>query len=221
VSRILLIEDEPDIASFIARGLRAAGYSVTALEEGLAALAVASEDDFDLVVLDLGLPDLDGLAVLRQLRRSDVHTPVIILTARDGVRDRVDGLDSGADDYLTKPFAVEELEARIRARLRGGALEGPPTVLRSGSGSVEVDLLSRRTYWDGQEVELTARELLLAETFLRHPGQVLSRQQLLTRVWGYDFDPTSNVVDVYVGYLRRKLGPDFVVTVRGLGYRSP
>lgn len=219
MSRILLIEDEPDIASFIARGLRAAGYSVTALEEGIAALAVASEDDFDLIVLDLGLPDIDGLTVLRQLRRSEIHTPVIILTARDGVRDRVDGLDNGADDYLTKPFAVEELEARIRARLRGGgAAEGPPTVLRSGS--VEVNLLSRRTYWEGQEVELTARELLLAETFLRHPGQVLSRQQLLTRVWGYDFDPTSNVLEVYIGYLRRKLGPDFIVTVRGIGYRS-
>lgn len=217
MSRILLVEDEPHIASFIARGLRAAGHVVTTADDGYAALDLVRDGDVDLLVLDLGLPDLDGLTVLAQLRRRGETMPIIVLTARDGLRDRVEGLDRGADDYLTKPVAVEELLARIRVQLRSTAAETPPTVLRTGG--VEVDLLSRRVFRDGEEVTLSARELLLAETFLRHLGQTLSRQQLLDRVWGYDVDPTSNVVDVYVGYLRRKLGDGFITTVRGVGYR--
>lgn len=217
MSRVLLVEDEPNIASFIAKGLRAAGHVVTCLDEGRPALATAHDEDFEMLILDLGLPDIDGLTVLGQLRQRGVRMPIIVLTARDGVRDRVDGLDRGADDYLTKPFAVDELLARVRARTRATPEEAPTTVLRTHG--VEIDLLARRVFHDGREVVLSARELLLAETFLRHPGQVLSREQLLDRVWGYHFDPASNVVDVYVGHLRRKLGREFIVTVRGIGYR--
>ena len=216
MSRILIVEDEPRIASFLEKGLKANGFTTTVADKGADALVIARVDDFELVILDLGLPDLDGLTVLSELRRRGKTMPVIILTARDGVTDTVVGLEGGADDYVTKPFKFEELLARVRARLRAG---GTTEETMLSFGDVVLDLRTRRVQVQGRSVELTAREFTLAETFLRHPDQVLSREQLLSRVWGYDYDPGSNVVDVYVGYLRRKLGQDSIETVRGAGYR--
>jgi DNA-binding response OmpR family regulator len=168
------------------------------------------------MILDLGLPGRDGFDVLAELRARGERLPVIVLTARDAVPDRVTGLELGADDYVTKPFSFEELLARVRARLRDDRNE-ESTMLRAGD--VTLDLRTRRADVDGASIELTAREFSLAETFMRHPGQVLSREQLLSHVWGYDFDPGSNVVEVYVRYLRRKLGDQRIETVRGMGYR--
>ena len=215
-NRILIAEDEPRIASFLEKGLRANGFVTAVAGDGDEALARARSGEFDLLILDLGLPGRDGFGVLAELRRHDRRLPVVILTARDSVGDTGAGLEGGADDYVTKPFSFEELLARVRVRLRG---DGAPeeTVLRAGD--IALDLRTRRASVDGKTVELTAREFTLAETFLRHPGQVLSREQLLSHVWGYDYDPGSNVVDVYVGYLRRKLGASRIRTVRGMGYR--
>jgi DNA-binding response OmpR family regulator len=216
VNRILIIEDEDRIASFVEKGLKANGFVTSVAEDAQGALALSRVSDFDLVILDLGLPDRDGMDVLRELRETDAGTPVIILTARDSVADTVSGLESGADDYVPKPFRFEELLARIRVRLREQRAP-EPTVLRAGD--VALDLRTRRVTTGDRSIELTAREFALAETFFRHPGQVLSREQLLSHVWGYDYDPGSNVVDVYVGYLRKKLGEGRIVTVRGMGYR--
>ena len=216
MSRILIAEDERRLAGFLEKGLRANGLTTTTVEDGPTALAMARDDAFDLLILDLGLPGLDGMAVLRAMRASGQRMPVIILSARDDVADKVGGLEDGADDYVTKPFRFEELLARVRVRLRDeGAAE--PTVLRAGD--VALDARTRRVTVAGREVELSAREFTMLATFIRHAGQVLSREQLLSHVWSYDYDPGSNVVDVYVGYLRRKLGRDRIVTVRGMGYR--
>jgi DNA-binding response OmpR family regulator len=224
MSRILIAEDEPRLSSFLEKGLRAAGHATTVCDDGNRAAAIARDDAFDLLILDIGLPGQDGFTVLRALRARGERMPVLILTARDEIADTVTGLDIGADDYVTKPFVFEELLARVRARLRAHEEKGPDArgdamILRAGG--VELDVRTRRaSAEDGDaEVELTAKEFSLLETFLRHPGQVLSREQLLSHVWGYDFDPGSNVVDVYVGYLRRKLGPRRFETVRGMGYR--
>jgi two-component system, OmpR family, response regulator len=225
MTRVLIAEDEERIVSFLEKGLRASGYTTVAVGTGPDALALARDDQFDLLVLDLGLPGLNGHEVLRSMRARGEAMPVIILTARDRVEDTVAGLEGGADDYVTKPFRFEELLARIRLRLRDGAGSEPSILL---AGGVSLDLRSRRASvpdpsspnGNGRRVvELTAREFALAEVFLRHPGQVLSREQLLSHVWGYDFDPGSNVVDVYVRYLRRKLGDSVIETVRGMGYR--
>ena len=216
MTRILIAEDEPRIVSFLEKGLRASGYTTIAAATGPDALALARDADFDLMLLDLGMPGLDGHRVLAGMRARGERMPVIVLTARDGVDDTVGALDGGADDYLTKPFRFEELLARIRVRLRE-TTEGDPAVL--AAGPVRLDLRTRLAEVDGRTVELTSREFALAETFLRHAGQVLTREQLLSHVWGYDFDPGSNVVDVYVRYLRRKLGDDVIQTVRGMGYR--
>lgn len=216
MSQILIVEDEPGIAPFIAKGLKAAGYASVAVETGREGYDLAMTGDFDLMVLDLGLPDQDGFTVLRRLRESRNQIPVIILTARSSVTDRVAGLEGGADDYMAKPFSFEELLARIRLRLRA---EGGAEVTVLSHGAVSLDLRTRRASSGGKEVELSAREFGLLEAFLRNPGQVLSREQLLNRVWGYDFDPGSNVVDVYVRYLRTKLGAQHIETVRGMGYR--
>jgi two-component system response regulator QseB len=215
MSRILIIEDEPRLASFLERGLRSRGYSTKSVGEGSAATAIATDEDFDLVILDLGLPDLDGLSVLRELRRRGEQLPVIVLTARADLADKVEGLDAGSNDYMTKPFKLEELLARIRAQLRGGSSE--PTLLEAGP--VTLDLRTRKAIVDGQTVDLTAREFTMLETLMHHSGQVLSREQLLSHVWGYDYDPGSNIVEVYIGYLRRKIGTDAIETVRGMGYR--
>ena len=218
MARILIAEDEARIASFLEKGLRANGYTTVTVDDGRTAAALARDDDFDLLVLDLGLPQMDGMEVLRHLRQRGNKMPVIILTARTEVGSTVDGFESGADDYVTKPFRFEELLARVRARLR--VEQGEQTTMRS-AGAVSLDLRTRRATVGDRDVELTAREFALLETMLRHADQVLSREQLLSMVWGYDFDPGSNVVDVYVRYLRRKLGDDVIETVRGMGYRLP
>jgi DNA-binding response OmpR family regulator len=214
-ARILVAEDEHGISSFLDGGLRAAGFSTMVVEDGSSALALARTGEFDLMILDLGLPARDGLSVLEELRRQGNRLPVVILTARSELDDMVGGLDLGADDYVTKPFRFEELLARVRARLRAGGTE--ESELRAGD--VALNLLTRRARRGDRDVELSAREFALAEVFFRNPGHVLSREQLLSRVWGYDYDPGSNVVDVYVGYLRKKLGDDVFETVRGMGYR--
>ena len=216
MSRILIAEDEPRIAAFLEKGLHSNGFSTLVVETGPEASAIARDIDFDLVILDLGLPEMDGQRVLREIRRRGERLPVIILTARTGVSDTVTGLEGGADDYVTKPFSFEELLARVRVRLRDSG-DAEPTMLRAGD--VVLDLRARRATVGHESVELTAREFTLAETLMRHPGQVLSREQLLSHVWGYDFDPGSNIVDVYVGYLRKKLGDNVIETVRGMGYR--
>jgi len=216
MSRILIAEDEARIASFLEKGLRANGFTTVVAADGPQALQLAGSGEFDLLILDLGLPGLDGLDVLSALRRRDQSLPVVILTARDSVRDTVAGLEGGADDYIAKPFRFEELLARVRVRLRG---ERAPEETVLTAGDVSLDLRTRLATVRGRTVELTAREFALAEMFFRHPGQVLSREQLLSHVWGYDYDPGSNVVDVYVGYLRKKLGKERVSGVRGMGYR--
>lgn len=217
MSRILIAEDEPRIASFVQKGLTANGFTVTVVGDGLAARDAARSGDHDLMVLDIGLPVLDGFAVLTALRAERCTIPVIVLTARDSVTDTVAGLTGGADDYMAKPFRFEELLARVRLRLTPDRPTVELTVLRAGD--LSLDLRTRRADVAGRSVDLSAREFALTETFLRHPGQVLAREQLLSHVWGYDFDPGSNVVDVYVRYLRRKLGADRIETVRGMGYR--
>jgi DNA-binding response OmpR family regulator len=216
--RILIVEDEDGIASFLEKGLRAGGYVTTRCSDGVTAAAIARDDAFDLMILDLGLPGRSGLDVLREIRQRGERLPVVILTARDGVDDTVAGFEGGADDYVPKPFRFEELLARVRARLRVAATDATDTMVLE-AGGVRLDLRTRRAAVSDRQVELSAREFALTEVFLRHPGQVLSREQLLDRVWGYDFDPGSNVVEVYVGYLRRKLGPEVIETVRGMGYR--
>jgi DNA-binding response OmpR family regulator len=213
---VVVIEDEPKIASFVAKGLDAHGFHVLVAHDGQSGLRMALDPSVDLVVLDLVLPDLDGTQVLARLRERRTDVPVIILTARDAVADRVANLNAGADDYLTKPFSFSELLARVQARLRPRA-QAVATVV--GHGRVTLNLNTRVAAFDDRAVELSAREFRLLETFLRHPGQVLSQAQLLDQVWGYDFDPESNVVEVYVGYLRKKLTADLIETVRGAGYR--
>ncbi len=219
MSQILIVEDEPRIAAFIAKGLRAAGYATLVEPSGVAAVELAVSGEADLIVLDIGLPDIDGFEVLARLRGQGVTVPVIMLTARSSVADTVAGLQSGADDYMPKPFSFEELLARIQLRLRsdGAGSDGGAMVL--AHGDLSLDLRTRRASVAGRVVDLTAREFTLAEMFLRNPGHVLSREQLLSGAWGYDFDPGSNVVDVYVRYLRRKLGAERFETVRGMGYR--
>ena len=216
MTRILIAEDEPRISSFIDKGLSANGFAVTVVADGRSAYEYATTGGFDLLVLDIGLPAMDGFEVLRKLRAESNPIPVIVLTARDSVQDTVAGLEGGADDYMPKPFRFEELLARVRLRLKDERT-AEPTVLVCGG--LQLDLRTRRAQVDGRTVDLSAREFALAETFLRHPGQVLSREQLLSHVWGYDFDPGSNVVDVYVRYLRRKLGAERFVTLRRMGYR--
>jgi DNA-binding response OmpR family regulator len=216
LKRILIVEDEPGMASFLDKGLASRGYATKACPDGATATAIASDEDFDLVILDLGLPDIDGLSVLRELRRRGERLPVLILTARDDLTDKVEGLDAGANDYVTKPFKLDELLARVRVQLREGR-GGEPTVLEAGG--VTLDIRTRKAMLRGEAIDLTAREFTMLETFMTHAGQVLSREQLLAQVWGYDYDPGSNVVEVYIRYLRRKLGNDLIETVRGMGYR--
>ena len=213
---IVIIEDERRIASFVARGLRAEGFGVEVAADGHSGLALACDEGVDLVVLDLELPGLDGEQVLTRLRQRRSDVPVIVLTARDAVEDRVRNLNAGADDYVTKPFSFVELLARVHARLRS---MDQRTSTELAVGGLSLDLRRRAVRSEGREVTLTAREFTLLETFMRHPGQVLSQVQLMDRVWGYDHDPGSNVVEVYVGYLRRKLGRSAIETVRGAGYR--
>jgi DNA-binding response OmpR family regulator len=216
VSRILVAEDEARIASFVQKGLGAAGFAVSVATDGPAALADARSGQFDLMILDIGLPGRDGFDILQALRGEGNPIAVIVLTARDSAADTLRGLEGGANDYMSKPFRFDELLARVRLRLKDGQ-SGPVESLHVRG--LELDLLTRRISVDGSMHDLSAREFALAEELMRHPGQVLSHEQLLSRVWGLDFDPGSNVVGVYVRYLRAKIGADRIETVRGMGYR--
>lgn len=218
MSSILIVEDEERISTFVEKGLASAGYSPTVVASGLDAVDYLATGSFDLVLLDVGLPGIDGFEVLKRVRASGSTVPIIMLTARSSVDDTVAGLDGGANDYLPKPFKFDELVARIRLRLReSGQQVVTEQVLRHGD--LALDLRTRRITVGERSIDLSAREFGLAEQFLSHPDQVLSREQLLSRVWGFDFDPGSNVVDVYVRYLRGKIGADRIETVRGMGYR--
>lgn len=219
MNRILIAEDEPRIAAFIEKGLRSHGFTTSVAGDAQSAINMALSNGFDLMILDLGLPGKDGLDVLEELRGQGEKVPIIILTARDDIQDKVAGFEAGADDYLTKPFRFEELLVRIKARLRQSDSNQAKEEMILKAGNVVLDLRSRKVKLGQDTVELPAREFTLAETFFRHPGQVFSREQLLDRVWGYDYDPGSNIVDVYVGYLRKKLGSELIETVRGIGYR--
>jgi two-component system, OmpR family, response regulator len=216
--RALVVEDQPKLASLIRRGLSEEGYSVDVAADGPQALVRATATDYDVIVLDVMLPGLDGFEVCRRLREQTVQAPVLMLTARDGVDDRVAGLDLGADDYLTKPFAFDELLARLPALTRRGALERPPVL---EVGPLRLDPRTKQVWRSDEEVELSTKEFALLETFMRHPGRVLSRFELLDHAWDFAYDNRSNVVDVYVRYLRLKLGASTIETVRGAGYRFP
>lgn len=222
--RILIAEDEPRIARFVERGLKANGFSPTVVVDGIAALDLASGEDFDLLILDVGLPRMDGFQVLRALRDMGKTIPVVMVTARSGVEDTVQGLELGATDYIPKPFRFEELLARIKLRLReaqGAAGQASQDVLVCGD--LQLDLRSRvathRADGTPKQVELSSREFAMARVFMENAGQVLTRDLLLSKVWGYDYDGASNVVDVYIRYLRTKLGSDRFQTVRGAGYK--
>lgn len=219
MNRILIAEDEPRIVSFLEKGLRANGFTTTTATNADEVISMALNDSFDLLLLDLGLPGKDGLTVLEELRGQGATISIIILTARDEINIKVAGLEGGADDYLTKPFRFEELLARIRLRLRNQQRTTLKEEMKLTVGEVILNLRTRRVQWQNNEIELSAREFILLETLIRHRGQVMSREQLLDRVWGYDYDPGSNIVDVYVGYLRKKLSSDLIETVRGMGYR--
>ena len=219
--RVLVIEDERTLAGFIEQSLRAEGHAVTVCHDGPAGEAAALTGDYALVLLDLTLPGKDGLEVLSEIRRRRPDLPVIALTARAAIEQRVEGLDRGANDYVTKPFAFEELLARVRAQLRSPGQRESSVLEAAG---IRMDLRTRRVERDRREVQLTAREFELLAYLLRHPDQVLSREQILNAVWGFDFDPGTKVLEVYVGYLRRKLGADDdgtdpIETVRNVGYR--
>ena len=216
MNRILIVEDEERIATFVQKGLNSKGFVTKVVGDGQSAYEEASSRSHDLLILDIGLPDMDGLTVLHRLREERVDIPVIILSARSSVNDKVAGLVGGADDYLPKPFAFEELLARVRLRLRSHVLEDQSVIK---AGGLSLDLRTRRALVDGVPKDLSAREFALAETLCRHRDQVLSREQLLSQAWGFDFDPGSNVVDVYIRYLRKKLGAERIETVRGMGYR--
>ena len=213
---ILLVEDEDGIVTFVRRGLEAAGYTVLVATDGLDGLTMALSDEVELVVLDLGLPGIPGEEVLRRLRGRRPTVPVIILTAKDSVADRVGNLDAGADDYVVKPFSFSELLARVRARLRNVDQARADTI---AIGGLVIDLSARTVAVDGAVTNLSSREFALLEVLARNPGHVLSQVQLLDRVWGFDFAGSSNVVEVYVGHLRRKIGAERIQTVRGVGYR--
>lgn len=219
MKRILIAEDEPRISSFLEKGLKANGFTTYVVNNGEKAVHMVNSSDFDLIILDIGLPGKDGWTVLEELRGQGQDLPIIILTVHDSVKDKVNGFERGANDYVTKPFRFEELLARVRARLRDRylPLEQDKMILRADD--VVLDLRTRKVKVGDRLIELSAREFTLAETFLSHPGQVLSREQLLSHVWGYSYDPGNNIVDVYVGYLRKKLGNNFIETVRGMGYR--
>jgi len=217
MARILIAEDESAIASFLERGLGAAGHSTMVVADGRQAAAIARDDAFDLMLLDLGLPSLDGLSALRQIRARGDRLPVVILTANDDLKSTLAGFEGGANDYVTKPFRFEEILARVSLRLSEARHSEGPAIIHSDD--VVLDRSARALIVDGKRMELSAREFTLAECFFTHKGQVMSREQLLSRVWGYDFDSGSNVVDVYVGYLRRKIPDGAIETVRGMGYR--
>jgi DNA-binding response OmpR family regulator len=219
MKHILIVEDELQIATPLAKGLVTNGFIATVAGDGRTAIEAVRNANFELIVLDLGLPDIDGWLVLKELRASGLQIPIVILTARDEVRDKVAGLEGGANDYVTKPFSFQELLARIRLRLR----ESLPIQAQEERiltvGNISLNLHSHQVLVGDRVVELATREFALLETLMQHPGQPVRREQLLKEVWGYDHDPGTNVVDVYIGYLRKKLGKKAIETVRGIGYR--
>ncbi len=219
MKRILIAEDAPRIAAFLEKGLRASGFTTTVTDHANEVVEMALSGSFDLLLLDLGLPLKDGLTVLEELRGQGASLAIIILTARDDINNKVAGLEAGADDYMTKPFHFEELLARIRLRLRTHQLPISADEMILHIGDLTLNRLTHKVKAKNREVELSAREFNLLETLVRHPGQILSREQLLDQVWGYNYDPGSNIVDVYVGYLRKKVGAEFIESVRGVGYR--
>jgi two-component system, OmpR family, response regulator len=214
--RVLVVEDEPRMAGLVRRGLVEEGHAADVASRGEDAVWMAEAHPYDAIVLDVMLPGINGFETCRTLRSAGVWTPVLMLTARDAVEDRVAGLDSGADDYLAKPFSLVELHARLRALIRRGDVERPTELV---VGALRLDPASRRVWRAGMEVQLSPKEFALLETFMRRPGQVLSRLQLLEHAWDFAYEHRSNVIDVYVGYLRQKLGRDVLETVRGAGYR--
>jgi two-component system, OmpR family, response regulator len=218
--RALVVEDESKMAALLRRGLQEEGYAVDVAATGEDGSWLGSENDYDVILLDVMLPDTDGFEVCRRLRAADRWAPILMLTARDGVQDRVAGLDAGADDYLTKPFSFDELFARVRALLRRGPSERPPVLV---NGDLRLDPAARRVSRGDTEIDLTQKEFALLELFMRHPGEVLSRTRILEHVWDFAYEGDSNVVDVYVRYLREKVDRPFghrsLETVRGAGYR--
>ena len=217
---VLVVEDEPNISGFLTQGLNEAGYAVDLAVDGEEGFAYASVAEYDAIVLDIMLPKLDGLALLRKIRDRGIRTPVLMLTARDTLEDRVRGLDVGADDYLVKPFAFPELLARLRALLRRPPLQSDSTLR---VGDLDLDVARREVTRGGRRIELSPREFSLLEYLMRHPNQVLTRTQIAEHIWSFDYFGGSNVVDVYVGYLRKKLnggdGKPLIHTTRGVGYR--
>jgi two-component system, OmpR family, response regulator len=214
--RVLVVEDEPKMATLLRRGLVEEGHAADVTRQGEEAVWLVEAHQYDAIVLDVMLPGMTGYETCRRMRSAGVWTPVLMLTARDAVEDRVAGLDAGADDYLTKPFSLAELFARLRALVRRGDVERPTELV---VGELRLDPASRRVWRDADEVQLSPKEFALLETFMRRPGQVLSRLQLLEHAWDFAYENRSNVVDVYVRYLRQKLGRDLFETVRGAGYR--
>lgn len=219
MSKILIAEDEPRIAAFLEKGLKASGFIIAVARNGHEVSQLIASQDFDLMILDIGLPGKDGWTVLEEIRGRGESLPIIILTARTSVLDTVAGLEGGANDYMTKPFRFEELLARVRLQLRQNHSPVNYDDLVLNVGKVSLDLRTRQLQVDNHSVELSAREFALMETLMRHPGQIMSREQLLNHVWGYDYDAGSNIVDVYVGSIRRKIGDGLIKTVRGMGYR--
>lgn len=218
MNRILIAEDEPRISAFLKKGLEANGFATTVVEDGNGAAYLARSQDFDVMLLDLVLPGKHGLQVLEEIRDRGEQLPIIILTAFDDVKDKVAGLEAGADDYITKPFRLEELIARVRVQLRKTHSPQKEEMLLQ-VGNIVLDLRKRQVQVAQRLVELPIREFTLLEMLMRHPGEVISREDLLNHVWGYDYEPNSNIVDVYIGYLRKKLGNKLIETVRGIGYR--
>lgn len=217
MDRILVVEDEQRISAFIEKGLKAAGYEVITTNSGKTAVTFALHGDFDLIILDIGLPDIDGFEVLERLRGQGITTPVIMLTARSSAADTVSGLTLGADDYMSKPFSFEELLARIKLRIKPQQDANETSQLTFKD--LTLNLHTHQVSVNGKAVDLSTREFALAEMFFTNPGQILSREQLLAGVWGQEYGSSSNVVDVYVRYLRKKLGPEHLETIRGMGYR--
>ncbi|HSB32398.1 MAG TPA: response regulator transcription factor [Candidatus Sulfobium mesophilum] len=216
--RVLLVEDEQNVASFLKKGLEEEFYTVDVAEAGGDGLAMATSKEYDCIILDVMLPEMSGIEICKKLRSANVKTPILMLTALDSIGSKVEGLESGADDYLTKPFAFSELLARIRALLR----RAPDSLSELALNDLRMDLLSRRVFRGDQEIVLTQKGFAILEYFLRNKGRVLSRTQIIENIWGYNFDPNTNVVDVHIKFLREKIDKDFktklIHTVRGSGY---
>ncbi|MEB3359193.1 MAG: response regulator transcription factor [Synechococcales bacterium] len=218
MNRVLIAEDEPRIAAFLQKALQSHGFVTLLAETGSQAIQLAQTGQIDLLILDLGLPEKRGIEVIEELRGRGEQFPILVLTVIQDVQEKVAALEAGADDYVTKPFSPEELIARVRVRLRERRSPNPSETVVLQVGNLILDLRQRSVQYQGKPIELSTREFTLLEMFVRQPGRVWSRQELLDQVWGYDYDPGSNIVDVYVGYLRRKLNKGLLKTVRGAGY---